>query len=33
LIGPASYLMKSPPVQYPDDEARAMTEAFIAGQE
>jgi myo-inositol-1-phosphate synthase len=33
LIGPAAYLMKSPPVQYPDEQARAMTEAFIAGQE
>jgi myo-inositol-1-phosphate synthase len=33
LIGPAAYLMKSPPVQYPDDQARALTEAFIAGQE
>ena len=33
LVGPSSYLMKSPPVQHPDDEARAMTEAFIAGEE
>ena len=33
LVGPSSYLMKSPPVQHPDDEARALTEAFIAGQE
>ena len=33
LIGPSAYLMKSPPVQYPDDQARAMTEAFIAGKE
>ena len=32
LIGPASYFMKSPPVQYPDDKARAMVEAFIAGE-
>ncbi len=29
LEGPSSYLMKSPPVQYPDDEARDLTEAFI----
>jgi myo-inositol-1-phosphate synthase len=29
LEGPSSYLMKSPPVQYPDDEARELTEAFI----
>jgi myo-inositol-1-phosphate synthase len=32
LFGPAAYLMKSPPHQYPDEEARAMTEAFIAGE-
>jgi len=30
LMGPASYFMKSPPVQYPDDEARALVEEFIA---
>jgi myo-inositol-1-phosphate synthase len=30
LDGPSSYLMKSPMNQRPDDEARAMTEAFIA---
>jgi myo-inositol-1-phosphate synthase len=29
LIGPAAYFMKSPPVQYPDDVARSMTEDFI----
>ncbi|GHO94393.1 myo-inositol-1-phosphate synthase [Reticulibacter mediterranei] len=29
LEGPSSYLMKSPPVQHPDDEARELTEAFI----
>jgi myo-inositol-1-phosphate synthase len=29
LIGPASYLMKSPPQQFSDQEARARTEAFI----
>ena len=29
LIGPSAYLMKSPPVQYPDDIARRMTEDFI----
>ena len=29
LIAPSSYFMKSPPVQYPDDEARALTEEFI----
>jgi myo-inositol-1-phosphate synthase len=30
LIGPSSYLMKSPPEQYPDSVAREMTEQFIA---
>jgi myo-inositol-1-phosphate synthase len=30
LIGPSSYLMKSPPQQFPDDEARRRTQAFIA---
>src|SRR5437588_5594620 len=29
LEGPSAYLMKSPPVQYHDDRAREMTEAFI----
>ncbi|MDQ2888058.1 MAG: inositol-3-phosphate synthase [Chloroflexota bacterium] len=29
LEGPSAYLMKSPPVQYADDEAHEMTEAFI----
>jgi myo-inositol-1-phosphate synthase len=29
LDGPSSYLMKSPPVQVPDDEAYEATEAFI----
>jgi myo-inositol-1-phosphate synthase len=32
LVGPSSYLMKSPPVQFDDDEARRRIEAFIAGQ-
>ena len=31
LIGPSAYFMKSPPVQYTDDEARKMAEEFIAG--
>jgi myo-inositol-1-phosphate synthase len=31
LIGPSSYLMKSPPVQLPDDEGRRCVEAFISG--
>jgi len=30
LEGPAAYFMKSPPVQYSDDEARRMVEEFIA---
>jgi myo-inositol-1-phosphate synthase len=32
LAAPASYFMKSPPVQYTDDEARQMVEAFIEGE-
>ena len=31
LLGPASYLMKSPPEQYPDHQAHALMEAFISG--
>ncbi len=31
LLGPSSYFMKSPPVQYRDDECRHLTEAFITG--
>ena len=30
IAGPCAYFMKSPPVQYTDDEAREMVEAFIA---
>jgi myo-inositol-1-phosphate synthase len=37
LAGPlpasSAYFMKSPPVQYSDDEARELVEAFIAGHE
>lgn len=33
LVGPSAYFMKSPPVQYRDDEARAQVEAFIQGHE
>ena len=29
VIGPSAYFMKSPPVQYTDDEARRMVEEFI----
>ncbi|MFQ5398530.1 MAG: inositol-3-phosphate synthase [Anaerolineae bacterium] len=32
LVAPASYFMKTPPQQFTDDEARQMTEAFIAGE-
>jgi myo-inositol-1-phosphate synthase len=32
LVGPASYFMKSPPEQFTDYEARALTEAFIRGE-
>jgi myo-inositol-1-phosphate synthase len=31
LLGPSAYFMKSPPVQYRDEEAREMVEAFAAG--
>jgi len=31
LIGPSSYFMKSPPVQYPDDVARDKVEKFLHG--
>ncbi|MBE0430744.1 MAG: inositol-3-phosphate synthase [Dehalococcoidia bacterium] len=33
VVGPSAYFMKSPPIQYSDDEARIKTEAFIAGKE
>jgi myo-inositol-1-phosphate synthase len=33
LNGPASYFMKSPPLQFTDDEARELVEAFIRGDE
>jgi myo-inositol-1-phosphate synthase len=32
LPGPAAYFMKTPPVQYTDDEARNMVEDFIRGK-
>src|SRR5215472_8821950 len=32
LLGPSAYFMKSPPVQYRDDEAHALVEAFAAGE-
>src|SRR5215218_8578508 len=33
ILSASSYFMKSPPVQYSDDEAREAVEAFIAGEE
>jgi myo-inositol-1-phosphate synthase len=30
LVAPCAYFMKSPPIQYTDDEARRMVEEFIA---
>jgi myo-inositol-1-phosphate synthase len=32
LIGPSSYFMKSPPLQFTDDEARVRTWQFIEGE-
>ena len=32
ILSAAAYFMKSPPVQYSDDEARIAVEAFIAGE-
>jgi myo-inositol-1-phosphate synthase len=31
LVAPSAYFMKSPPVQFTDDEARKRLEEFIAG--
>ena len=33
ISGPSAYFMKSPPVQYTDNEAREMVEKFISGQD
>ena len=33
VVGPSSYFMKTPPRQFTDEEARALTEAFIKGDE
>jgi len=33
LVGPSAYFMKSPPVQYHDDEAYRLVEAFAAGED
>ena len=32
IVGPASYFMKSPPMQFSDDEARRRTEEFISAE-
>ncbi len=32
ILSASTYLMKSPPVQMPDDQGRAQLEAFIAGE-
>jgi myo-inositol-1-phosphate synthase len=32
IVAPSAYFKKSPPIQFTDVEARAMTEAFIAGE-
>lgn len=31
LLGPSAYFMKSPPIQYRDEEAREMVDSFIEG--
>ena len=33
ILGPSSYFMKSPPVQFTDEEARQKVEDFISGRE
>ena len=33
IVGPSAYFMKSPPIQYSDEEARIRTETFITGQD
>jgi myo-inositol-1-phosphate synthase len=32
IDAPSAYFMKSPPVQYTDNQARRMVEEFIAGE-
>jgi myo-inositol-1-phosphate synthase len=32
VLGPSSYFMKSPPVQYRDEVARELVESFIVGE-
>jgi myo-inositol-1-phosphate synthase len=33
IVAPSAYFMKSPPIQYSDDEARRRVESFIAGKD
>jgi myo-inositol-1-phosphate synthase len=33
IVAPSAYFMKSPPIQYSDDEARRRVETFITGKE
>jgi myo-inositol-1-phosphate synthase len=33
VVGPSSYFMKSPPIQYSDDEAHRRVESFITGKD
>jgi len=33
IVAPSAYFMKSPPIQYSDDEARTKTAEFIAGEQ
>ncbi len=33
LLGPSAYFMKSPPIQYRDEDARKLVEDFIAGRD
>jgi myo-inositol-1-phosphate synthase len=33
LVGPSAYFMKSPPIQYTDEEARRLTADFISGDQ
>ena len=33
LVAPSAYFMKSPPIQFPDEQARGLLEEFIQGKE
>ena len=33
LVGPSAYFMKSPPIQFPDDEAFELVEGYIDGKD